>query len=262
VRDDFSQKAKDLLAKRVAYNCSNPGCKMATIGPNSLPDKATNIGVAAHVTAASVGGPRYDVNLTEEQRTSIENGIWLCQSCSKLVDSDLGIYTTVLLKQWKQVAEGKAAEQLNKQMSLGGIPFAGANGFEEIPQNGFFEKEFHSQKLRFFLQGSLLHVEQELPDGVIAYYVLDPNGNLIDQKFPYDISEYTIEFDPSLVLKTFKEPLNDGFTKETVSMKWGKTAIMVRDSKNRLTDIRIEKGSTVDHISKKIIVSAPDFKRA
>lgn len=259
MRDDFSQKIKDLLAKRVAYNCSNPDCRMPTIGPNSLPDRVTNIGVAAHLTAASIGGPRYDVNLTEDQRTASENGIWLCQSCSKLIDSDLGKHTMMLLNQWKLVAERKAGEQLNKQVSLGGIPIPGANSFEEIPQNGFFEKEFHGQKLRYFLQGSLLHVEHELPNGAIAYYVVDANGN-VESKFPYDISEYAVEIDPSLVLKTLKEPLSDGFTKETVSMKWGKTAVMVRDSKSQLTHIHID-GSTVDHLSKKITVSAPNFKK-
>jgi hypothetical protein len=75
MRDDFPQKTKETLAKRVAYHCSNPECKMLTIGPNSDKDKASNIGVAAHITAASEGGPRYDTSITSEQRASINNGI-------------------------------------------------------------------------------------------------------------------------------------------------------------------------------------------
>ena len=56
MRDDFSAKTKEILAKRVTYKCSNPECKKPTIGPNSDPNKTVLIGVAAHITAASVGG--------------------------------------------------------------------------------------------------------------------------------------------------------------------------------------------------------------
>jgi hypothetical protein len=47
-----------------------------------------NIGVAAHITAASVGGPRYDASLKPKQRAAIENGIWLCQNCGTMIDRD------------------------------------------------------------------------------------------------------------------------------------------------------------------------------
>jgi hypothetical protein len=39
-RDDFSQKTKTLLAKRVSYICSSPQCNKPTSGPHSDP-KAT-----------------------------------------------------------------------------------------------------------------------------------------------------------------------------------------------------------------------------
>ena len=38
------------------------------------------------------GGPRYDASMTPEERKSFENGIWLCQSCSKLIDTDITRY--------------------------------------------------------------------------------------------------------------------------------------------------------------------------
>ena len=58
MRDDFTFKTKDTLAKRVGFLCSNPNCQMLTVGPNSNVEKHSNIGVAAHITAASEGGPR------------------------------------------------------------------------------------------------------------------------------------------------------------------------------------------------------------
>lgn len=107
-RDDFSQKTKDVLAKRVGYKCSNPSCQITTSGPHSDPNKATNIGVAAHICAVAPGGPRYDPLMTREERTSAENGIWLCQTCATLIDIDEKIYSVKTLQEWKKKAEQRA----------------------------------------------------------------------------------------------------------------------------------------------------------
>jgi hypothetical protein len=112
MRHEFSQQVKEMLAKRVGTRCSNPLCKKPTHGPQEDPAKAINIGVAAHITAASVGGPRYDEKLTPEQRSSIENGIWLCQNCGKLVDSDEADYTVEEIRAWKLVTEREAKRLL------------------------------------------------------------------------------------------------------------------------------------------------------
>jgi hypothetical protein len=107
-RDDFNLKTKETLAKRVGMLCSNRKCRQLTSGPEVDPEGAINVGVAAHITAASPGGPRYDPNLTSEQRQSIENGIWLCQNCAKLVDNDPRRYTVTVLQQWKSLSEAAA----------------------------------------------------------------------------------------------------------------------------------------------------------
>jgi hypothetical protein len=88
MRDDFNSQIKDTLSKRVGLRCSNPNCRVLTSGPNSCEDKVTNIGVAAHIKAASIKWPRYDPSMTPIERSSIRNGIWLCQTCAKLVDND------------------------------------------------------------------------------------------------------------------------------------------------------------------------------
>src|SRR5579871_1727431 len=57
MRDDFSEEVKRTLAARVNYFCSNPDCRAQTTGPQVDPSKVLNVGVAAHITAASDGGP-------------------------------------------------------------------------------------------------------------------------------------------------------------------------------------------------------------
>ncbi len=117
MRDNFPQKTKETLAKRVGYLCSNPECLALTIGPHKEVHRTVNTGVAAHITAASEGGSRYNQSLSSEQRKSITNGIWLCQKCAKLIDSDIVKYSPTRLKNWKRQAEAlcKANMESNKQ---------------------------------------------------------------------------------------------------------------------------------------------------
>lgn len=98
---------------RVGMRCSNPHCQRLTSGPTADPSRSLSIGVCAHITAASQGGPRFDERQTAKQRRSAENAIWLCQSCGTLVDRDTASYTVSLLKEWKQRAEDLAARDIS-----------------------------------------------------------------------------------------------------------------------------------------------------
>lgn len=123
-RDDFSKPTIEILAKRVGYLCSNTNCRQLTIGANEKTQKATSIGIGAHITAASSGGPRYDASLTIDQRSHIDNGIWLCSNCASLIDKDSEKYTKELLLAWKSEAEDEARKKLNGEYKLQstGIP--------------------------------------------------------------------------------------------------------------------------------------------
>lgn len=260
MRDNFPAKGKEMLAKRVAFLCSNPACNMTTVGPQQTKSAVINIGVAAHITAASPDGPRYDVALNAVKRRDIENGIWLCQSCAKLVDSDLTTYTEDLLRQWKKGAEERAKNRLNRQMQIAGAGWeTNAAGMEPIQEGGYYEKQMAGYKIKYFLQDDKLHVEQELTNGSVGYYVIDSHGNMLDHKFPYALSEYSVEIDPSLVLRRESQILSDGATKETISMKWGKKAVIVWETDHHLRDIHVENGCRMDHIRKVFVFETPEF---
>ena len=64
MRDEFSVKTKEKLAKRVAYRCSNPQCRKPTIGPKDESDGTISIGEAAHIRAASPGLEIVDARIT------------------------------------------------------------------------------------------------------------------------------------------------------------------------------------------------------
>ncbi|MBL4644832.1 MAG: hypothetical protein JKY99_00040 [Rhizobiales bacterium] len=112
-RDDFSAKTKQLLAQRVGWLCSNPECCRPTLGPRMGEPGIMNLGVAAHIMAASEGGPRYDKLQTAEERRSFANGLWLCQSHAHQIDHDKAYFTVKMLEDWKRSAEQRAFDQLS-----------------------------------------------------------------------------------------------------------------------------------------------------
>jgi hypothetical protein len=111
-RDEFTPGTKKRLAARVGFVCSNPECRKQTQGPTLASSGSVNLGVAAHVAAASPGGPRFDPSLTNLARRSADNGIWLCQDCAKLVDSDRDRFPAAALRAWREEAEAEAGRRL------------------------------------------------------------------------------------------------------------------------------------------------------
>ena len=114
MRDDFSPKTKRAIAERAGYLCSRPSCRAPTIGPQDSPGSSANVGVAAHISAASPGGPRYDESMTPTERMSESNGIWLCQTHAKLIDSDVNRFPVSVLRSWKADNENEARRNIGK----------------------------------------------------------------------------------------------------------------------------------------------------
>lgn len=113
-RDDFNRRTKNDLALRASYLCSM--CKCSTVGPgDESEDSATIVGVAAHICAAAsgVGARRYDSKMSSQERSHITNGIWLCATCSVLIDRDEKRYTVNELHRIK--SEHEASCQIGVQ---------------------------------------------------------------------------------------------------------------------------------------------------
>lgn len=116
-RDNFTQKTIDALRRRVSNCCSNPECYILTVEPQSSdPTKVIDTGVAAHICAASIGGPRYDEEMTPEERKDIKNAIWLCAHCSIKIDREPNTYPAPLLHHWKKEAEHRIKINSNSRL--------------------------------------------------------------------------------------------------------------------------------------------------
>lgn len=108
VRDEFNKATRERLAQSAGYRCSKPDCGVVTRGADANAQGTIDLGVAAHITAAAPGGPRYDASLSPSQRRFYENGIWLCANHAKLVDSDTCHFTIEQLRDWKGRAERRS----------------------------------------------------------------------------------------------------------------------------------------------------------
>lgn len=101
-RDDFLESTRKRLERQARGHCSNPGCRKLTSAASSDGQSEIRIGVGAHICAAAPGGERYDPSMTPAERSSAENGIWLCHDCSRAVDSKDPFFTVALLHEWKR----------------------------------------------------------------------------------------------------------------------------------------------------------------
>lgn len=250
MRDDFLSKIKDVLAQRVGMRCSNPACCRPTSGPRSNPSKAINIGVAAHITAASAGGPRHDPSLTLEDRRSPENGIWLCQSCAKLIDNDVQHFSKEKLIEWKRHAENRARQNIEspatneeREKLLSGLEqllnnntqkqekgdegvtyglmlTPGTDHIDPKPNILYSRTMQTGQKINYMVRNKLLMCEIVFPDGksLIADIGI---GKVEIHKLPYPLDEMTIEVDPSHIIKEETNYLENGNRLVKKIGKWG-----------------------------------------
>ena len=118
-RDDFSSTTRHRLAQRAGYMCSSPECRRLTVGPSE--DRVsglTMVGVAAHITAAAEIGPSFDPLMSSLERSSEDNGIWLCQNHAKFVDDTESTHTVNELRRWKKQHEDWVFARVNNSASL------------------------------------------------------------------------------------------------------------------------------------------------
>jgi hypothetical protein len=108
----FTNKTIELLRASVGLICSNPQCKKHTIFYSRESEQLVQTGQAAHIKGRLEGAARYDKKQSKEDRSHFNNGIWLCNNCAKLIDTDAIKYPVKLLEEWKKRAEDKLKKKV------------------------------------------------------------------------------------------------------------------------------------------------------
>lgn len=124
-RDNFSKLTKQNLGSAVNWLCVK--CTRPTRFPSFNGERQVNIGHAAHITAASPSGARYDVELTPEQRRGEENGAHLCPTCATVVDNDKEAFPTAMLQNLQAVAMERLRQLANQPVRNGTANTADVN---------------------------------------------------------------------------------------------------------------------------------------
>lgn len=163
MRDEFSKATKIKLAQRVRLTCSYPSCGRITVGADlKNTEGVINLGVAAHIHAASAGGVRYDPNMTTKERKSIENAIWLCETHAKLIDADHTKYSADTIKQWKVIAEKTAHKKVTEL----------SKDFDDIPTT------FINLNNKIIFEGRWISVENNTWNFEVGNFLLGNIENL------------------------------------------------------------------------------------
>jgi len=100
-----------------ANECYAPTCTKNLIAE----DEKTIISKICHIEAASKNGPRYNPNMSDDERRDFNNLILLCDEHHNIIDNkeNESIYPVVLLREWKINHESKLLyKHLSQNSSL------------------------------------------------------------------------------------------------------------------------------------------------
>jgi len=117
----FRELDKVAEQRRVMGMCSNPACREPTFGPGAG-EAVWIAGDAAHIRGRRTN--RYDPNMSDAQRASASNLIWLCANCHR--KSDAGEISDDQLEIWR-------AQARNYSRALGGVDGAAPARVTDCP---------------------------------------------------------------------------------------------------------------------------------
>lgn len=105
-----------LLVQRSGDRCAFPDCRRILSADATGLDTTENLGEMAHIAGEKLGAARYDSNMTDKQRNSYENLIYLCPTHHTLIDKQVNTYSVQLLLEMKQEHEEWVKQSLTQAM--------------------------------------------------------------------------------------------------------------------------------------------------
>lgn len=123
---DKSRQYKPSTVRRLdtlsGNECAHPYCKKKLIAEDGI----SIISKICHIAAASKEGPRFDVNMTDDEKRGFDNLILLCDEHHVMIDNkeNESEYPTPLLKKWKNDHEKQILELISSKNLLSKHPLA------------------------------------------------------------------------------------------------------------------------------------------
>ncbi|MGB3251522.1 hypothetical protein [Buttiauxella gaviniae] len=183
-RDNFSADVKRRVAHRAGHQCSFEKCHQRTSGPaKNSNEKGINIGIAAHISAAAPLGPRYDADMTSEQRKSISNAIWLCPTHATIIDKEHNAFTIAQLKEMKLLAEAKATRNMEFNLPILNLTPDTQEGFLSFLK----DRAILTAYTQILNEETVKKIRNELFKGFVSNDVIEPLEKIRDM-------EHTPEF--------------------------------------------------------------------
>jgi len=115
------EREKHIIIAQSGNICAFPECDQ-TLVIEQNGSRSAIVGAAAHIKGENPGAARYDENVTDEERNSSDNLIFLCQNHHKIIDDQPTIYTVEVLMKMKNDHKKWVIE--NTRKSLPEITFA------------------------------------------------------------------------------------------------------------------------------------------
>lgn len=280
----LSTKTKTLKAlfAKSHNQCAFPGCNREMVNSNN-----DIIGNICHIEAAEEHGPRFNKNQTDEERRHYKNLICFCYE-HHITTDDIAKFSVEKLKQIKKDHETgntsatiserielalEKVEKINSRFeeAIGNLPNVG-NKFEKgyeiftsdknevwLPEQGkFYKTEFDDGNyIEYMMKDDLLYLNHGFPDGAVAYYEIDESGGVKETKWPYNLSEYTVDIPPEMIIRTEVKSNLLGFTIKTYILKYGRRATLMFDFTGKLFEANIQARAVVNHQDRKINVVDP-----
>jgi hypothetical protein len=122
-RTRSSATQEKIVAQKSHNRCAYPHCGAVLVVEAVSPaDSAKSVGKFAHICAASPGGPRHDASMSDAERSSADNLIFLCGTHHDVIDSQLDHHTVDYLRDAKARHEARLSRAVRH--ALGEIGYA------------------------------------------------------------------------------------------------------------------------------------------
>ncbi len=109
-------KDQKILCTKSGNRCAIPKCRKELVIDRTEDDCESIIGEMAHIKGEKPTAPRYNSDMTDNERNSYENLIFVCGNCHKIIDDQRNTYTSEKLHEVKKQHEEWVLESTKKEV--------------------------------------------------------------------------------------------------------------------------------------------------